>query len=380
MKNKQHTLRENDITINDFEHNTEFDNVVEFVKAYESNLEKIKEYDNVFNKLEQNILNNNQQLSIEENSKTYLESSLKELKNELENMNLKIDEEMDRIGFTQFEQVEATIVKVADKDKIEAEVNTYNKEKQSLELIITQLSEETKNKKLEDSQHLKEIYQQKQQVLDNIATELSQHEYKIDFNQKKINEINSIIETLEKELKAQQEVFQLAEILSGKNDQKLTLENYVLIYYLERILAQANQRLALMTGQRYQLTRREQISQGYSGLEIDVFDSHSNQSRHISSLSGGETFQASLALALGLSEVVQQESGGIALDSMFVDEGFGTLDQETLETALDTLLSLKSTGRMVGIISHVSELKQRIPLILEVSTEQYQSTTQFKRQ
>ncbi|PTE95432.1 SbcC/MukB-like Walker B domain-containing protein, partial [Staphylococcus equorum] len=309
-----------------------------------------------------------------------LESSLKELKNELENMNLKIDEEMGRIGFTKFEQVKATIVKIADKDKIEAEINTYNKEKQSLELVISQLSEETKNKKLQDSQHLKEIHQQKQQVLDEIATELSQHEYKIDFNQKKINEINTIIEKLEKELKAQQEVFQLAEILSGKNDQKLTLENYVLIYYLERILAQANQRLALMTGQRYQLTRREQISQGYSGLEIDVFDSHSNQSRHISSLSGGETFQASLALALGLSEVVQQESGGIALDSMFVDEGFGTLDQETLETALDTLLSLKSTGRMVGIISHVSELKQRIPLILEVSTEQYQSTTQFKRQ
>ncbi|RIL46526.1 SbcC/MukB-like Walker B domain-containing protein, partial [Staphylococcus equorum] len=380
MQNKQHTSRENDITINDFEHNTEFDNVAKFVKVYESNLEKIKEYDSVCYKLEQNILNSNQQLSIEENSKAYLESSLKELKNELENMNLKIDEEMARIGFTQFEQVKATIVKVADKDKIEAEINTYNKEKQSLELVIAQLSEETKNKKLQDSQHLKEVYQQKQQVLEEIATELSQHEYKIDFNQKKINEINTIIEKLEKELKAQQEVFQLAEILSGKNDQKLTLENYVLIYYLERILAQANQRLALMTGQRYQLTRREQISQGYSGLEIDVFDSHSNQSRHISSLSGGETFQASLALALGLSEVVQQESGGIALDSMFVDEGFGTLDQETLETALDTLLSLKSTGRMVGIISHVSELKQRIPLILEVSTEQYQSTTQFKRQ
>lgn len=380
MKNKQHTLRENDIAINDFEYNTEFDNVAKFVKVYESNLEKIKEYDDVCYKLEQNILNSNQQLSIEENSKAYLESSLKELKNELENMNLKIDEEMGRIGFTKFEQVKATIVKIADKDKIEAEINTYNKEKQSLELVISQLSEETKNKKLQDSQHLKEIHQQKQQVLDEIATELSQHEYKIDFNQKKINEINTIIEKLEKELKAQQEVFQLAEILSGKNDQKLTLENYVLIYYLERILAQANQRLALMTGQRYQLTRREQISQGYSGLEIDVFDSHSNQSRHISSLSGGETFQASLALALGLSEVVQQESGGIALDSMFVDEGFGTLDQETLETALDTLLSLKSTGRMVGIISHVSELKQRIPLILEVSTEQYQSTTQFKRQ
>ncbi|MCJ1662192.1 hypothetical protein MT341_07275 [Staphylococcus sp. NRL 18/288] len=133
-----------------------------------------------------------------------------------------------------------------------------------------------------------------------------------------------------------------------------------------------------MSGQRYQLQRRQTVSQGYSGLEIDVFDLHSNHSRHISSLSGGETFQASLALALGLSEVVQQESGGITLDSMFIDEGFGTLDQETLETALDTLMKLQTSGRMVGIISHVSELKQRIPLILEVKTNQYQSSTQFK--
>ncbi|RIM88969.1 SbcC/MukB-like Walker B domain-containing protein, partial [Staphylococcus shinii] len=211
-------------------------------------------------------------------------------------------------------------------------------------------------------------------------SELSQHEYKITFNNKKISEIKEIIGKLESELTTQQEIFQLAEILAGKNEQKLTLENYVFIYYLERILAQANQRLSLMTGQRYQLVRKSQVSQGYSGLEIDVFDAHSNQSRHISSLSGGETFQASLALALGLSEIVQQESGGIALDSMFIDEGFGTLDQETLETALDTLLSLKSTGRMVGIISHVSELKQRIPLILEVVTEQYQSVTTFKKQ
>ena len=132
------------------------------------------------------------------------------------------------------------------------------------------------------------------------------------------------------------------------------------------------------SGERYQLKRRESISHGYSGLEIEVFDFHSNKSRHISSLSGGETFQASLALALGLSEVVQQESGGITLESMFIDEGFGTLDQETLETALDTLVKLKTSGRMVGIISHVSELKQRIPLILEVTSNQYQSHTRFK--
>nr|WP_275114329.1 SbcC/MukB-like Walker B domain-containing protein [Staphylococcus agnetis] len=114
---------------------------------------------------------------------------------------------------------------------------------------------------------------------------------------------------------------------------------------------------------------------GYSGLEIEVFDYYSNQARHITSLSGGETFQASLALALGLSEIVQNEQGGISLDAMFIDEGFGTLDQETLETALDTLIQLQATGRLVGIISHVTELKNRIPTILEVNAKNYQSST-----
>lgn len=238
----------------------------------------------------------------------------------------------------------------------------------------------TRDKELQDIDRLREQYENEQQKFDLVASELSKHEYKMEFNAQKINEIEKIINQLEEELKEQQEIFQLSEILSGQNNLKLTLENYVLIHYLERILAQANQRLSLMTGQRYRLSRRQQVSKGYSGLEIEVFDTYSNQTRHITSLSGGETFQASLALALGLSEVVQEESGGITLESMFVDEGFGTLDQETLETALDTLTSLKSTGRMVGIISHVSELKQRIPLILEVQSDNYQSITKFKQQ
>src|SRR5699024_1483575 len=380
IKNTQHILQEKEVAINDFEQHTSFSDVEEFVKYYDNYLEKLKTYDNVIHNLEENIQEAHHKLSLEQNSKKYLETHYTDLKRELENIDTRIKNEMERIGFTDFNQVKEAIDKLVDKHKIEEEIYKYNKETQKIKIVITQLNEQTKDKKLQDSKELKEAYQHKQQQLEHVATELSQHEYKIDFNQKKFKEINTTIEKLEKELKEQQEVFQLAEILSGKNDQKLTLENYVLIYYLERILAQANQRLSLMTGQRYQLTRREQISQGYSGLEINVFDSHSNQSRHITSLSGGETFQASLALALGLSEVVQQESGGISLDSMFVDEGFGTLDQETLETALDTLLSLKSTGRMVGIISHVSELKQRIPLILEVQTEQYQSKTKFIKQ
>ena len=379
-KTKQHNLKELEIAINDFENTTGYTDVNAFIEIFENNQSEIEKYEKNLGELENNIQQYKSELAIEQNNKNHLDKNLSEIEQEIKNVSVKIDDEMQRIGFTDLEQVYNTVSKVIEKEALENEITEFNKSRQSFELIISQLKDEISDKKLEDTQRLMEAFEQQQQAFEIISTELSQHEYKVTFNNKKISEIRDIISKLESELKTQQEVFQLAEILAGKNEQKLTLENYVLIYYLERILAQANQRLSLMTGQRYQLTRRSQVSLGYSGLEIDVFDAHSNQSRHISSLSGGETFQASLALALGLSEIVQQESGGIALDSMFVDEGFGTLDQETLETALDTLLSLKSTGRMVGIISHVSELKQRIPLILEVSSEQYQSTTTFKKQ
>ncbi|PTI11837.1 nuclease SbcCD subunit C, partial [Staphylococcus warneri] len=265
-----------------------------------------------------------------------------------------------------------------EKEDIENEIKEYDKQIHKNELEISRLKKLVAGRKLDDIGEIQKTLSELKAKLENVTNEIATLEYQLKLNQQKVDEIVSHIEYLNKELKEQQDIFNLAEILSGKNSQKLTLENYVLIYYLEKIIAQANIRLATMSGQRYQLQRREALSQGFSGLEIDVFDFYSNKARHISSLSGGETFQASLALALGLSEIVQQESGGISLQSMFIDEGFGTLDQETLETALDTLVNLKSKGRMVGIISHVSELKQRIPLILEVTSNQYQSMTKFK--
>lgn len=380
IKTQQSAIKQNDILINDFESTTTFDNIADFRKEFESKQNNITDYDKQINALEQQINNNNNQYSIEENSHQYLIEQASELDKELADLELKIKNEMSRIGFNSMEQVEQAIAKVDTKAEIEQQVQNHDKNKQAAETLIKELESTTRDKELKDLDALKTQLAQQQDELNQITTEVNQHSYKVKVNKQKIADIKSIVDTLNNELKTQQEVFQLAEVVSGKNPQKLTLENFVLIYYLERILAQANQRLAMMTSQRYQLKRRTQVSQGYSGLEIDVYDAYANQARHISSLSGGESFQASLALALGLSEVVQQEAGGIVLESMFIDEGFGTLDQETLETALDTLLGLKSSGRMVGIISHVSELKQRIPLILEVKTDQYQSYTQFKQQ
>lgn len=167
---------------------------------------------------------------------------------------------------------------------------------------------------------------------------------------------------------------ELTEAIQGKKGQKVSLERYVLIYYLDRILDIANIRLLKMTNHRYKLQRSTKRTNRYSGLDIEVFDYYNNQERNINTLSGGETFQASLVLALALNEALQQESGGIQLDTMLIDEGFGTLDQETLEVAITTLIDLQTSGKTIGIISHVEELKDRMENILTVSPENGKST------
>ena len=150
--------------------------------------------------------------------------------------------------------------------------------------------------------------------------------------------------------------------LVGK--ERITFETYLQARWFDRVLAAANRRLLVMTDGRYELVRHSGQRSGsgaaQSGLDLDVRDSFTGRPRAASSLSGGESFKASLALALGLSDVVQANAGGIELDTMFVDEGFGTLDEESLQLALRTLTELSGSNKLVGIISHVDELRTSI--------------------
>ena len=148
--------------------------------------------------------------------------------------------------------------------------------------------------------------------------------------------------------------------VSGR--EKVMLETYVQMTYFDRILALANTRLLVMTGGHYELCRRAaaENNRSQSGLELDVIDHYNGSRRSVKTLSGGESFQASLALALGLADEVQSSAGGIRLDTLFVDEGFGSLDEEALSMALRALQGLSESRRLVGIISHVAELKGRI--------------------
>ena len=156
--------------------------------------------------------------------------------------------------------------------------------------------------------------------------------------------------------------------VAGK--EKIMLETYIQTTYFDRIVARANVRLMKMTGGQYDLKRRTvaENARSQSGLELDVIDHYNGSERSVKTLSGGEIFKASLALALGLSDEVQM-STGIHLDTLFVDEGFGSLDPESLDQAYRTLAGLTEGNRLVGIISHVAELKEKIDKQIVVTKE-----------
>lgn len=160
----------------------------------------------------------------------------------------------------------------------------------------------------------------------------------------------------------------LSDVANGQSYERISLQRFVLGVLLDDVLIEASQRLNLMSKGRYLLLRKTEKAKGNkaSGLELVVDDAYTGVQRPVATLSGGESFMAALSLALGLSDVVQAYSGGIRLDMLFIDEGFGSLDPESLELAIRTLLDLQKAGRMVGVISHVSDLKDQIPLRMDV--------------
>ncbi|MGW1603210.1 SbcC/MukB-like Walker B domain-containing protein, partial [Streptomyces eurythermus] len=154
---------------------------------------------------------------------------------------------------------------------------------------------------------------------------------------------------------------------SADNERRMRLESYVLAARLEQVAATATVRLQRMSSGRYTLVHSaDRTGRGRSGLGLHVVDAWTGRERDTATLSGGETFFASLALALGLADVVTEEAGGVRLDTLFIDEGFGSLDDQTLDEVLDVLDGLRERDRSVGIVSHVADLRRRVHAQLEV--------------
>ena len=205
---------------------------------------------------------------------------------------------------------------------------------------------------------------------------------------KETKHIETTLTSLETLETAMGEAREKVKFLSRLNDlanggeqgfKNVTFERYVLGAILDEVVYAANLRLQKMSRSRYSLERSDYTGggRGKQGLDLAVMDAFTGQSRPANTLSGGETFLASMALALGLADVIQSYAGGIHMDTMFIDEGFGTLDPDTLELAMETLVQLQSSGRLIGMISHVPELKTRIPAHLEVTRGDDGSTAKF---
>ncbi|MBQ6888175.1 MAG: SMC family ATPase [Lachnospiraceae bacterium] len=216
--------------------------------------------------------------------------------------------------------------------------------------------QKTDTKELEDK--LKQSEAEKKEI-SKLRMEIGQKISEITKIRQALKEKQEKQETLSKEYGIVKDLDNLA---SGNNVKRLVFEQYVLAVYFEQVLEAANVRFDKMTAGRYEMFRSEEVADGRSkdSLEICVMDYYTGKSRPVKTLSGGETFKASLALALGLSDVIGRTNGGIRVETLFIDEGFGALDSESLEQACETLTSLVEKERLIGIISHVPELRERI--------------------
>lgn len=366
LSEKQHNFKEvtSFTDYNDFK--VHMNNEHKFIKEFQDSLNQLKE--------EVNSLTNQQELS--KAKVKSLEANREKTTASLTQFNDKISTFIKAHNYSDRDVLYQIISDESIPDKKE-KVKSFDDENLSLKNHLDELK-----KNLESTEKLGTDEDVNAVTEAETALE-SAREYYAAVNERKNQNISSreylaeLIDTFNASYEEFSQLNELVEAVQGKKGQKVSLERYVLTYFLERILNLANVRLTAMTNHRYKLQRSMKKVNRYSGLDIEVFDYYNNQARNINSLSGGETFQASLVLALALNEALQQESGGITLDTMLIDEGFGTLDHETLEVAISTLIDLQTTGKTIGIISHVEELKERMEHILYVKPDNERSTTEI---
>lgn len=288
-------------------------------------------------------------------------------------------EAMKQNDFPTYETYKQALMSVEELKSKEEQVADFERKRHLAISRRADLTEKLKNKQKPNIEQLESFMNEKQlELAQSEENTIKQRDFVLKRKELAENYQNSI-QAVEKAEENYADIGLLADSARGKNARRLTFERYILAMFLDTIIHRANHRLSKMTSGRFELKRKIEKAKGnvQSGLELEVFDEYTGLTRHVKTLSGGESFKTSLALALSLAEVVQEMAGGISLETMFIDEGFGTLDPESLEVAVECLLETQENGRLVGIISHVPELKERISARLEVTATNHGSTTKF---
>ncbi|WLR57149.1 AAA family ATPase [Mesobacillus subterraneus] len=307
------------------------------------------------------------------------EKRLKEIDSQLSAERETFKDNMTSQGFENYQAYHQAKISEQAIQQLDTDISNYREEVRSVMDRFAELSDMLKDVKKPDMETLQSEFAQLNKLIKETEGAYQDLNLKKRDNQSVLEQVTSLNEQMKLLEEKYKLVGQLFEISKGQNTYRITFERFVLASFLDDILAEANVRLNKMTSGRYRLLRKTDRSKGnvQSGLELLVLDAYTGQERHVKTLSGGESFKAALSLALGLADVVQNYAGGVSLETMFIDEGFGTLDPESLDQAIEALIDIQSSGRLVGIISHVPELKERIDARLEVISTQTGSRTEF---
>jgi len=267
-------------------------------------------------------------------------------------------------GFPGRAEYAAALVTENELALIAKRIADHEKGGEQLARDIKRLESETAARERPDLEKLKAAAEKANAESFALGKRREETKSRLDKTETMLRELRRAAANFERADRSYAAIKQLSDTANGKLD----FETYAQTAYFDRVLGAANRRLRVMSQNRYTLLRKSESGDGRlkTGLEIEALDAYTGKARSANSLSGGESFMASLSLALGLSDVVQQSAGGIHLDAMFIDEGFGTLDTETLDIAIRTLSEMAGTDRIIGIISHVTELRERVERQIQV--------------
>lgn len=322
-----------------------------------------QELEKEFNKLSKEKEKLNSDINSLKDNIEILKSDIKVLENSIEEATSLLDKTYEDNN-TNYSEYEDKLLDNISLNLLRNKINSYNSKKQELTSKIKLLEKDVKDKKIIDAS-LKEkqldIISKEYRELDDMYTKLNSQLDKLK------DSTNNIKKYMIDNKKVENE-YAVIKILSDTANgsltgvKRVTFENYVQSYFMNTVLVEANKRLIKMTDSRFELKKKEIQTKlnVKTGLDFSIFDSYTGKERDVASLSGGEKFKASLALALGLSDTISNNRGGIKIDSLFIDEGFGSLDSESLNQALNILADLSGNDKLVGVISHVSELMSRI--------------------
>ncbi|HDI0502244.1 TPA: SMC family ATPase [Listeria innocua] len=344
----------------------------ELSNSIKTHLEQAEQVDKIFREAEKETTRLESTLQSAENTTLDAKEAL-QVQREV------FKETMKQNDFPTYEAYKQALMSVEELKSKEEQLADFERKRHLAISRQADLTEKLKNKQKPNIEQLESFMNEKQlELAQSEENTIKQRDFVLKRKELAENYQNSI-QAVEKAEENYADIGLLADSARGKNARRLTFERYILAMFLDTIIHRANHRLSKMTSGRFELKRKIEKAKGnvQSGLELEVFDEYTGLTRHVKTLSGGESFKTSLALALSLAEVVQEMAGGISLETMFIDEGFGTLDPESLEVAVECLLETQENGRLVGIISHVPELKERISARLEVTATNHGSTTKF---